>query len=57
MEKETGDKMKVCLKTSSKRIFKFAVANKLDGNDKESVSLMLLYPAQRLFVLYLKTEF
>jgi type I restriction-modification system DNA methylase subunit len=42
MEKETGDKMKVCLKTSSKRICKFAVANKLDGNDKESVSLMLL---------------
>ena len=42
VEKEIGDKMRVCLKTSSKRICKFAVANKLDGNDKESVSLMLL---------------
>ena len=34
--------MRVCLKTSSKRICKFAVDNKIDGNDKESVSLMLL---------------
>ena len=41
-EKETGDRMRVCLKTSSKRICKFAVDNKIDGNDKESVSLMLL---------------
>ena len=42
MEKETGEKMRVSVKTSSQRIQKFASDNKLDGNDKESVSLMLL---------------
>jgi restriction endonuclease S subunit/type I restriction-modification system DNA methylase subunit len=41
-EKQDGDKTKVSVDTCSSRIRKFAKDNKLNGNDKESCSLMLL---------------
>lgn len=41
-EKKDGDKKKVNVDSSSTRIAKFAKNNKLTGNDKESVSLMLM---------------
>jgi type I restriction-modification system DNA methylase subunit len=41
-EKRDADKTKVCLESSSPRICAFAKKHKLGGNDKESVSLMLM---------------
>ena len=41
-EKKEHDNTKVCLTSCSQRIINFALANKLNGNDKESCSLMLL---------------
>jgi restriction endonuclease S subunit len=41
-EKKEQEKIKVCLSSCSHRINRFAKANKLTGNDKESCSLMLL---------------
>jgi type I restriction-modification system DNA methylase subunit len=41
-EKIDSDKLKVSLETSSNRINKFAKKHNLKGNDKESVSLMLM---------------
>jgi type I restriction enzyme, S subunit len=41
-DKKDNDKRKVSIETSSARIQKFAKDNKLSGNDKESVSLMLM---------------
>lgn len=41
-EKKDSDKTKVSVSMCSKRIQKFAKENKLNGNDKESCSLMLL---------------
>jgi type I restriction-modification system DNA methylase subunit len=41
-EKKDNDKKKVNVESSSHRIAKFAKNNKLAGNDKESVSLMLM---------------
>ena len=42
LEKKEQDKLKVTLSACSSRIQRFAYNNKLDGNDKESCSLMLL---------------
>jgi type I restriction-modification system DNA methylase subunit len=41
-EKKEQEKIKVCLSSCSARINRFAKVNKLNGNDKESCSLMLL---------------
>lgn len=41
-EKKDNDKNKVCLDTSSNRINKLAHQNDIPGNDKESISLMLM---------------
>ena len=41
-DKKKNDKIKVCLTSSSARIQKYAKINNLKGNDKESISLILM---------------